>query len=342
MDRAGPIGRRRGRRRIGRRTEGGRAQGMRLSCFLLLAALTGCAGREISTHDFEEMRDGRVAALTARATPESLATASVLLGFKRDAESLVLIDRAAALAPQRPEILYLQWRACASQQCPQEARNVADLKSIDPGNGIAWFPELSEALDREDQREVTHIVEIIGASRQLTFYWNKTVVMMVDALGDITPVDMKKPMFELSTRIVMASGLLAALSIPPMQSLAKACRMDQFEEPGRRSACQSLALRLRQSDEMIFQSLGMGFQTRWSAEGSAERESLKAQRRQYDYLLLASSKERLFHMNKDAATRLDAMRRSTSETDVVRAMLISFHEPLERPLNWKDPLHASE
>jgi hypothetical protein len=314
---------------------------MRLSGFLLLAGLAGCAGREVSTHDYDAMRDTRVAALTARATPESLATASVMLGFKRDSESLALINRAAVLAPQRAEIIYLQWRACVSQQCPEEARLIADLKSVDPGNGIAWLAELSTALDREDQGEVTHRVEIIGASRDLTFYWNKTVVMLVDALGDITTTETNKPSFELSTRIAMMSGVLAALSIPPLQPLAKACRMNQFDEPGRRSACESMASRLRQSDELIFQSLGLSLQTRWSAEGSPERETLQAQRRQYYYLLLESSKQRLFHMNKDSATRLDAMRKSASEAEVCRAMLISFDEPLERPLNWKHPLDVS-
>lgn len=310
---------------------------MRLSGFLLLAGLAGCAGRELSMHDYDVIRDAWAAALTARATPESLASASVMLGFKGDSESFALINRAAALAPQRAEIVYLQWRACTRSQCAEEAQYIARLKSIDPGNGVAWLPELSLALDREDQREVTRIVETLGASRTLTFYWNATVVMMVDALGDITTTDTNKPRLSLSVRMLTASGLLAGLSIPPMQPLAKACRTAQFGEPGRRSACEAMVSRLRQSDEMIFQSLGLSLQTKWSAADSPERETLLAQRRQFYYLMLASSRERLLHINKDHVTRLDAMRKTASEVAVMQAMLISFHEPLERPLNWKEP-----
>lgn len=260
---------------------------MRFSCLLLLACLTGCAGRELSTNQYEAVSDSRAAALIERGTTESLATASVMLGFRQNSEALALINRGAA-------------------------------------------------------REATRIVETIGALRGLDIYWNKTVVMMVDALGEITLRDAHAPQPTLSERMVTTIGLLAAMSIPPLQPFSKACRQTQFDQPGRRSACEAMALRLRQSDTMIIQSLGLTVQTRWSAEGSPERENLMAQKRQFYYLLDASSRERRFHSNADFATRLEAMRHSTSEAEVAQAMLISFHEPLERPLNWKEPFPRFE
>jgi hypothetical protein len=315
---------------------------MRFSCLLFLACLTGCAGRDLSTNRNEAIRDARAAALIERGTPESLATASVMLGLKQNSKSLALIERAGALAPRRAEISYLRWRACAGEQCPEEARYIAELKTIDPGNGMAWLPELNAAFDRDDQPEVTRIIEIIGTLRGLDIYWNNTVVMMVDALGEIAVRDANTPPLTLPERMVTTIGLLAAMSIPPMQPLSKACRQTQFDEPGRRSACEAMASRLRQSDTMIVQSLGLTFQTRWSPEDSPERENLKAQKRQFYYLLDASTKERQFHSSTDFATRLEAMRHSTSEAEVAQAMLISFHEPLERPLNWKDPFPRFE
>ena len=314
---------------------------MRLSCLVLLAGVAGCASQMPSPRDYEATRDARAAALTARATPDSLATASVLLGFKRDSESLELINRAYALAPQRAEIVYLRWRACAARQCADEQQYIAALKSVDPGNGVAWLPELSAALEREDQREVTRILQIIGTSQGLNFYWNRTCVLMVDALTDIAPRDKAKPKLDLAARLVTSSGLLAALSIPPLQPLAKACRSNERDEPERRNACMAMASRLRQSNEVIFQRAGLSFQTHWSSNDSPETQSLMAQRRQSDYLLVASGRERLFHMNEDAATRLAAMRKSASEADVMQAMLVAFHEPIERPLNWKDPYDLS-
>jgi hypothetical protein len=306
---------------------------MRLSCFLLLAGLAGCAGHELSTRDYEAIRDARAAALTARGTPESLATASVMLGFKQNSESLALINRAAALAPRSAEIFYLRWRACARRQCPQEAQYIADLQAIDPGNGMTRLPELSAALDRQDQSAVTRVLETIGASRGLDIYWNKTVVMMVDALG---------PKLDLAERMVTTTGLLAALSIPPMQPLGEACRTAQFDEHGRLSACEAMASRLQQSDTMMMQGLGLSIEARCWPEGSPQHERLQAQRQQYDYVTRAASRERILHLNADWATRLDAMRKNASEAAAMQAVLISHHEPLERPLNWKDPYRRSQ
>jgi hypothetical protein len=52
---------------------------------------------------------------------------------------------------------------------------------------------------------------------------------------------------------------------------------------------------------------------------------------------MASSRMRPLHLNRDAATRIEAARHSQSEVEVMRAMLLAFHEPLERPSDWKEP-----
>lgn len=71
---------------------------MRLCWLLLLASLMGCATQERSARDFESLRDAPAAALIARRTPESLPSASLLLNFKRGAEAVTLITRAATVA----------------------------------------------------------------------------------------------------------------------------------------------------------------------------------------------------------------------------------------------------
>ena len=93
---------------------------------------------------------------------------------------------------------------------------------------------------------------------------------------------------------------------------------------------------------VLMQGLGISIQQKWWPEGSPERERLHAQRRQFNYLLDESSRPRFFRMNRDWAVRLEAMRNFRSEADVERAMLIFYHEPLERPVNWKDPYPRDE
>jgi hypothetical protein len=82
----------------------------------------------------------------------------------------------------------------------------------------------------------------------------------------------------------------------------------------------------------------LSIQEKWWPDGSVEREKLHAQREQLSYAIAASSQPRIFHFKKDWAERLDAMRNSNREIDVMQTMLAFYHEPLERPADWKNPL----
>jgi hypothetical protein len=133
---------------------------MRICWLLLLAGLAGCAGREPSAGDYLAIRDAQVAALTARGTPENLASASMLINFERDSQALTLINRAVALAPDRGEFVYLRWRVCAIHHCAEEAQFIRGLKAIDPRNGVAWLPELQAAWDGSSAAGTREVVPL--------------------------------------------------------------------------------------------------------------------------------------------------------------------------------------
>jgi hypothetical protein len=309
---------------------------MRICVLLLAVGFVGCAGEARTARDFEAHREAEVAALIARATPQSLATAAVLLNFKTDSQSLTLINRAVGMAPADAKLIYVQWRECAQHKCADEQKIIEHLKAADPENGLAWLPELDAARERNSESEMTRLLATIGATRGLSFYWNPLNVMMVDALSENVPSH-DRAVRGKSHDIVAVIGVLAAVAIPPLQSLGKSCRLDQFDQTGRRTACEAMTARLSESDTVIMQGLGISIQQEWWPEGNPERERLRAQRRQYYYLLDESSRPRIFRMNADWSARLEAMRNFRSEADVERAMLIFYHEPLERPVNWKDP-----
>ena len=247
---------------------------------LLVAGFAGCAGEARTARDFEAHREVEVAALTARDTPQSLATAAVLLNFKTDSQSLTLIDRAVTMAPADAKLIYLQWGVCAQHTCAREQEVIEHLKAADPDNGLAWLPELNAASERKSESEITRLLRIIGATRGLSIYWNPLNVMMVDALSE-NAASHDRPALRKSHDIVAVIGVLAAVAIPPLQSLGKSCHLDQFDQPGRRAACEAMTARLSESDTEIMQGLGIGIQQKWWPEGSPERERLRAQRRQY-------------------------------------------------------------
>jgi hypothetical protein len=312
---------------------------MRIFLILLLASLAGCADEARKAREADQQREIAVAELTARGTAQSLATASLLGGYKDARRSQALIDRAVAIAPDQPALAYVQWRECAeAATCAEEEEIRARLQAVAPDNGLVWSSELNAAWERADAPAVTRAVAKIGASRHISIYWNSLIVMMVDAFGEKSrstgrPVFAESP----TDRMIYAAGILAARSIPPLQAMAKSCRADQFDQHGRREACEAMMARLADSDNFLMQSLAVSIQQKWWTEGSLEREQLRARRRQLDYLMLASSRVRVLHLDRDSARRLEAMRESNHELDVMRAMLAFHHEPLEPPANWKDP-----
>jgi hypothetical protein len=310
---------------------------MRICLILLLAGLVACAGESRKTHDFEAQRDAAVAELTERGTSQSLATASLLSSLKNAAQSQALIKRAVDIAPEEAALAYLQWRECAAAPCAEEQQVRIRLQSVAPDNGLSWLPDLNAAWESADAFAVTQAVARIGASRRISIYWNALVVMMTDELGKGSPSPAGAALFsDLATRMLYADGIVSALSIPPLLYMGKSCRLDQFDQPGRREACEAMTARLSESDNMLMQGLGISIQQKWWPEGSVEREQLRAQRRQLDYVLEASTRTWVLHLRRDSAERLKSLRNSNREVEAMQAMLVFYHQPLERPTDWKE------
>ena len=202
----------------------------RLGLILCMMGLAGCADESRRIRNFDSKIDSDIAALVAEGNAASLATASLIIRHDAPASrSAELISRAAAMAPDRPELIWIQWRECADRDCADEEHIRAHLKAADPDNGWAWLPELQDAWARKSPSDVTAAVAQIGAVPHMRIYWNLLTVMMVDALaGEGDSAHRSAIGSDMSTRSIYAIGILAALSIPPLQPMSKACRVDQF------------------------------------------------------------------------------------------------------------------
>ena len=245
-----------------------------------------------------------------------------------------MIERAEALAPQRPELVWLHLAICELLKCDAKAQITAHLQALDPDNGFVWAADLEHAQPSGSDAAVTAAIVRIGAGPRMTFYWNQLEVMMVDALAVANPAQ------SLATRATVAIGMLAAQAIPPLQPMSKACRLEQLDLPGRRAACEVMVARMEQSSTVLTQGLALSLQERWWPVGSPQRDVVRAKRRRLDYLMMTSSRIRWWRMNRDMAARIDAARRSDREEDVEIAIVRSFGLPPEPPLDWKDTLHS--
>jgi hypothetical protein len=308
---------------------------MRCSIALLsLIALAGCAAARVGTdaQSFRAERNREANVLIARTTPNDLAAAALLLGAedRNTRQSLDLIERAQTLAPSRPELVWVHLTICERFKCEARAQIATRLQALDPDNGFVWALDL-ERLPPSDAAAVTAVIARMGASREMTIYWNQLQVMMVDALA------VARPSEDLAKRGFGAIGIVAAESMPPLQAIVRACAPEQLDLQGRRAACESMVAVMEQSDTMLTQSLALSEQERWWPAGSPQREVLRAKRRQLDYLMSMSSRIRWWRLDHDMNVRIEAARSTAREEDVARAVVKSLGLPLEPPVDWRDP-----
>ena len=280
-----------------------------------------------------------VMVLVAHPSPENLAAAAWLLKFTAPAKSvgversLELIERAEALAPERPELVWMHISICVMQACEKINQVEDHLKALDPNNGFVWLPDLVASTKAGSESGITEAIGRIGVGSKLTTYWNQLLVMMADALA------VAEPTASLSERGFGAIGIAAAMPWYPLQLMSKACHVEQFIQPGRRAACEALMARMEQSDTILTQSFALSVQERWWPAGSQQLDVLKAKHRRLDYVMLTSSRLRLFRMNHDMALRIDAARKYAREEDVDLVLVKSFGLPEVPALDWKDTLH---
>ncbi len=276
-------------------------------------------------------RRAEVDALVAQPSPATLATAA-LLSYPPEndpAQPLQLIERAETMAPGRPDLVWIERAICRRLNCGAAQSIENHLQELDPDNGFAWIPDLERAEQGASDDAVTAAIARIGAATKMTFYWNSLEVTVFDGLTAATPRE------SLANRALEATGVLAAMAIPPLQPLTKPCRADQFGIPGRREACQLMATRMEHADSLLAQGLALSMQVRWWPENSAQRDSLRIRRRQLDYEMQMSGRTR-WRMNRDMAIRIQSARTSLREEDVAIAVMKAYRIPLAAPPDWKD------
>jgi hypothetical protein len=307
-----------------------------LLCALALAGLAHARGNGLDAAADLAERARAMQVLVAQPTPGNLATAALLTrpGDTIGRKPLELIAAAEALEPRRAELNWVHLAICAPFKCESKQQIEARLQMIDPDNGFVWTADLKQARSSGSEDAVTAAIARMGAAPRMTLYWNQLEVMVVDALA------IAYPSKSLAERATLAVGLLAAQIIPPLQPVAKACRLEELSLPGRRAACEALVARMERSSTVLTQSLAISMQERWWPAGSPESELIRAKRRRLDYLRTMSDRVRWWRVNRDTALRIDAARKTEREEDVELAMMKSLGLPLEPPTDWKDTLHS--
>jgi hypothetical protein len=284
--------------------------------------------------------------LIARADANSLATAAGLrylgsintkgtAGASNLKSSAVdLAARASDLAPQSASIGWLHLQLCAATpSC--DIRDVATvMRWVDADNGAAWLQSLTAAQKDRDSTDVDRILADMALGARFDLYWNRVVVLMVDALeaagydlpGGLAGSD--------SARLSTADGIASAEIVPPFTALVEVCR-ESNAPPERRDLCLKLAKTMQRSDTVAAQLAGFSLAKRLLAPDSKEARTIAERRHVLEWRVAEAGKfdNPLLPWTKNARARarLAQMRTLPREEDVCIAILKSHRMALEPP-----------
>src|SRR6266404_8631953 len=292
------------------------------------------------------LRTEAAAALSSRADANSLATAAALryggpagygaktAGPSLKPSALELAARASELAPQDAGIGWLHLQLCSgTPTC--NIRDVATvLRWVDADNGAVWLSTLAAAQKDRDATEVDRILADMTRAARFDFYWNRIVVLMVDALDagrNRLPGGFAA---SASARLTTVSAIAGGEIIPPLNALAEACR-ESNAVPERRELCMKLSRTMQRSDTIAAQLAGFGIERHLVAPDSKEARAIAERKHVLEWRAAAAAKfdDPLlpWTRNARARARLAEMRALPRQEDVCIAILREHKMALDPP-----------
>ena len=250
------------------------------------------------------------------------------------ASAVELAARASDLAPQSASIGWLHLQLCAATPAC-DIRDVATvMRWVDADNAAAWLQTLAAAQRDRDSTDIDRILGDMALGARFDLYWNRIVVLMVDAL-DAVGYELPSGYAESdSARLATVSAIASAEIIPPFTALMEVCR-DSSAAPERRDLCLKLSKSMQRSDTVAAQLAGYSLAKRLLAPDSKEARTIAERRHVLEWRVAEAAKFDSALMpwtkNTRARARLAQMRTLPREEDVCIAILKAHKMALEPP-----------
>ncbi|HMK87760.1 MAG TPA: hypothetical protein VK437_17475, partial [Steroidobacteraceae bacterium] len=262
-------------------------RGLALPVLLLQASLAG-AHDSLSHSAYPAWRAAAAQALGARADANSLAAAAALSFVGAQAKSrsdsaalkssaVELARGAAELDPANPSISWLHLQLCANTPGCDIRDAATTMRWVDPDNGAVWLPTLAVALKEKDSTETDRILQDMARGARFDFYWNRTIVLLFDALrnarGAFPAHYLPSDLSRLNEAMMIASTEI----IPPLTALSSACHESVGME--RRESCLKVSRLMQHGDTIAAQMAGFNLERRlWPPDGKEARAAAERRR----------------------------------------------------------------
>jgi hypothetical protein len=290
---------------------------------LLLAACAGSTAEQDAGFG-KHMARAR-AVLATKTDPDSLAAAALMSVGGHTEESLDLMRRAVAAAPDRRDLAWLNLQFCLKwARCDPEPPEIR-LRELDPENGAAWLGALARADSLGDESSKAAALAAIGRSPRVDIYYTTLIARLSDAAAHSGAITVGQAEVEVI-------GLLAALPLPAYTVASQSCKGERLDHPGTLEICRGVAQAFQGGDTYVTEMVGVAIAKRVWPEQSPEWKSASEARRVFEYRGQLLDKISLGPDDEQSATNYLALcARYHREQDVFRARLVAAGEDPDPP-----------
>jgi hypothetical protein len=302
--------------------------------FFLLGALlallsAGCASHGFDNAAYERRLQRAVTALIAAGDADSLATAAEFT--HQPAQQWTLLERAAALAPERADLAWLKIMACTRAEGCDPTPFAAALHKLDPGNGAAWGALIYRASKLNQSEAVQRYLAAMGEAQRYDLYWNTRIAHFTNAL-------IKVHVYDARMALLTVTGADSATSVPAFQTFLNACKGDALQDPDRLASCRGIAHALRSGDTYIAELIGTAMVKHVWPEGSAEYTEAAGARRLAHYCMHTAAPLEVAALkhNRDVLEYLSLIESHRTEQELGAAVLSRAGVSSVPPPDWKE------
>jgi hypothetical protein len=293
---------------------------------LAMAGLLACgtvSASSASESSLDKHIEQAIVALKRNTDADSLAAAALLSVSEHRDQSLLLIARATAAAPDRADLQWLHAQLCR-QLSPCDPQPIdRRLQELDPLNGAGWFGALSRASASNDEAAGEEALAAISHSERVDIYWTTLIAPLSRAAAKTKKLSLE----ESETALI---GVLAAEAIPAYQYTSNACKGDRLQRPETLESCRGLAKAFQHGDSYLTEMIGVAIAKRSWPQESPEWKAAAEARRVYEY-----RSKRFMQLNtrgeKQAEEYVALCEKHHREQDVFVAELIAAGEDPNPP-----------
>jgi len=238
-------------------------------------------------------------------------------------QSLTLMARAVANAPNRPDLVLLQSQLCQKiSHCDPEPIELR-LRQLDPRNGEGWMGAFVRGEASGDREATDAAFTEISRSDRVDVYWTGLIARLTRAVAGTKALSVEDAG-------VIVIGYLAAEPLPGYTDSSRRCKGEPLDRAGAVDICRGVAKAFQQGDTYLTEMIGVAVAKRVWPEDSPEWKAAADARRRYEYQSKLWMKLEAYTLSH-AEEYLTLYAQNHREQDVFTAQIIAAGEDPNPP-----------